>query len=146
MNLHGHIRSGVAMVRLRGPEYLVASGFGANASDSRPVQTGIVRQVVTDPEGESAYRSRCRFWARRPPPYGRASSSFYASNQFGAVFYPEVNDEVILGFMNSDPRYPVIVGSVYSKLLPPPYPPATGNDIKGIKTRGKIEMTFDDRT
>jgi len=109
------------------------------------LQTGIVRQVVTDTEGEFRVQitlpilgsSASAVWARL--------GSFYASNQFGAVFYPEVNDEVIVGFMNNDPRYPVIVGSVYSKRLAPPYPATTGNYIKGIKTRGKIEMTFDDQ-
>jgi Rhs element Vgr protein len=109
------------------------------------LQTGIVRQVVTDPEGEFRVQVTLPILGSSAPAVWARLSSFYASNQFGAVFYPELNDEVILGFMNSDPRYPVIVGSVYSKSLPPPYPSAAGNYIKGIKTRGKIEMIFDDQ-
>jgi uncharacterized protein involved in type VI secretion and phage assembly len=109
------------------------------------LQTGIVRQIVTDPQGESRVQVTLPILGSSAPAVWARLSSFYASNQFGAVFYPEVNDEVILGFMNSDPRYPVIVGSVYSKPLPPPFPPAAGNDRKGIRTRGKIEMTFDDQ-
>ncbi|HXJ37848.1 MAG TPA: phage baseplate assembly protein V, partial [Bryobacteraceae bacterium] len=71
--------------------------------------------------------------------------TFYGSNNFGAVFFPEIGDEVIVAFMNEDPRFPVIVGSVYSKPQPPPYPPDSGNTIKGIKTRSSIELTFDDK-
>jgi len=109
------------------------------------LQTGIVRHVTTDPEGEFRVQITLPILGPAAPAIWARLASFYASNQFGAVFYPDVNDEVIVGFMNNDPRYPVIVGSAYSKLLPPPYPPATGNYIKGIKTRGKIEMTFDDQ-
>lgn len=109
------------------------------------LQTGIVKAVAADPDGEFRVSvtlpilgaSSAAVWARL--------GSFYASKQFGAVFYPEVNDEVIVAFMNDDPRYPVIVGSVYSKPLPPPYPPDTENKIKAIMTRSKLEITFDDQ-
>ncbi|TNF43639.1 MAG: type VI secretion system tip protein VgrG, partial [Cytophagales bacterium] len=32
----------------------------------------------------------------------------------GAVFYPEIGDEVIVGFINEDPRQPIILGSLFS--------------------------------
>jgi uncharacterized protein involved in type VI secretion and phage assembly len=68
----------------------------------------------------------------------------YASNAVGTAFYPEIGDEVVVGFMNEDPRFPVVLGSVYSKKFAPPYPPDQENKIKGLKTKSKIELTFDD--
>ena len=38
----------------------------------------------------------------------------YATEDCGFVFYPEVGDEVVLGFFDDDPTYPVILGSLYS--------------------------------
>ena len=64
--------------------------------------------------------------------------------RFGTAFYPEVGDEVIVSFMNEDPRFPVVLGSVYSAKLAPAYPPDKKNKIKGLKTRSKMELTFDD--
>jgi Rhs element Vgr protein len=110
----------------------------------RGLQTGVVKQVAKDPGGE--YRVLVSLpllqddakglWARL--------GTFYASNKIGAFFYPEKGDEVVLGFMNDDPRYPVVLGSVYGKKLPPPYPPEEKNNKKAVVTRGKLEISFDD--
>ena len=47
-------------------------------------------------------------------------SNFYSTSGAGAFFIPEVGDEVVVGFLNEDPRYPIILGSLYSssKLKP----------------------------
>ncbi len=113
---------------------------------ARGLQTGVVKKVAPDPGGE--YRVFVSLpllgddakgvWARL--------ASFYASNKFGAEFYPEVGDEVVVAFMNEDPRYPVILGSVYSKKLPPPLPPDEKNSKKTLTTRSKLEITFDDES
>jgi Rhs element Vgr protein len=109
------------------------------------LQTGLVKQVAEDPDGN--YRvlvtlpllggETAGVWARL--------GGFYASSAFGAVFYPEVGDEVVLGFMSEDPRSPIILGSVYSKGRAPAYPPNKENDNKAIVTRSKLEVTFDDK-
>lgn len=109
------------------------------------LQTGIVKAVATDPQGEFRVSITLPVLGSSAPAVWARLGAFYASNQFGAVFYPEVKDEVLVAFMNNDPRFPVIVGSVYSKPLPPPYPPDTQNNIKAIVTRSKLEMTFDDQ-
>lgn len=108
------------------------------------LQTGLVKQVAKDPAGE--YRVLVTLpllndtkgvWARL--------GTFYASDKVGAVFFPETGDEVVVGFMNDDPRYPVILASVYGKKHPPPYPPDDKNIKKALVTRSKLEMTFDDQ-
>jgi Rhs element Vgr protein len=110
----------------------------------RGLQTGVVKKIDQDPSG--AYRVQVTLplvqsspnsvWARLANPY--------SSNAIGMTFYPEIGDEVIVGFMNEDPRFPIILGSVYSSKFAPPYPPDDKNKIKGLKTKSKIELTFDD--
>ncbi len=106
------------------------------------LQTGIVLKTDGDPAGE--YRVQVQLpllqagqlglWARL--------GTFYASNGIGAEFYPEVGDEVIVAFMNGDPRFPVILGSLYSKKNPPPVPPDAPNNQKIIYTRAKLQINF----
>lgn len=123
-----------------------APGASGQLPPIQGLQTGKVKQISDDPAGE--FRVLVTL-----PILGSTGSSgvwsrlgtFYGSNKVGAVFFPEIGDEVIVAFMNDDPRFPVIVGSLYSKPLPPPYPPDTENTIKGIKTRSSIELTFDDK-
>lgn len=49
-------------------------------------------------------------------------ASFYAGAGHGAFFFPEPGDEVVVGFLNDDPRHAVILGSLYSKKQPPTNP------------------------
>ncbi len=74
-------------------------------------------------------------------------ASFYASNSFGAYFFPEVGDEVILGFIDNNPTYPVVLGSMYSSALQPPalaIPADSANNIKALITRSQLQVQFDD--
>lgn len=109
------------------------------------LQTGIVKKVAKDPGGEFRVLVGLPLLQDNSKGVWARLGSFYASNKVGAVFYPEVNDEVIVGFMNEDPRYPVILGSVYSKKLAPPYPPDEKNTKKALVTKGKLEISFDEQ-
>ena len=110
----------------------------------RGLQTGVVKKIHEDPSG--AYRVEVTLplvqsepssvWARLANPY--------SSDAVGMTFYPEIGDEVIVGFMNEDPRFAVVLGSVYSSKFAPPYPADEKNKIKGLKTKSKMELTFDD--
>ncbi len=115
--------------------------------DVKGLQVGIVQDVYDEDGGE--YRVQVEIpmlndttefvWARL--------ASFYASNSFGAFFYPEVNDEVILGFIDGNPAYPVVLGSMYSSALPPAdtlIPADSDNNLKGLITRSQLQMQFDD--
>ncbi len=88
-------------------------------------------------EGDSADMGNA-VWAR--------IANFYSSSGIGALFLPEVGDEVILGFVNDDPRNPIILGSLYSsKRAPFPYlTPAENNPKKGIVTASNLRILFDD--
>jgi len=109
------------------------------------LQTGIVKKIVKDPEGELRVYVLLPLLQTGSKGVWARLGTFYGSNKVGAVFYPETNDEVVVGFMNEDPRYPVILGSVYSKKHSPPLPPDEKNTKKGIVTRSKLQITFDDQ-
>jgi Rhs element Vgr protein len=108
------------------------------------LQTGIVQKIDGDPDGEFRVQvtlpllqaGEAGVWARL--------GSFYASNAIGAEFYPEIGDEVVVAFMDGDPRFPVIVGSLYSKKMPPPVAPDAKNSQKTIVTRSKLRIDFFD--
>ena len=111
----------------------------------RGLQTGIVKKVAKDPGGEFRVQVELPLLQAAAKPLWVRLGAFYASNKFGAVFYPEINDEVIVAFMNDDPRYGVILGSVYSKKLQPAFPPDDKNNKKAITTRSKLQIVFDEQ-
>ncbi|WP_075342970.1 type VI secretion system tip protein VgrG [Tenacibaculum agarivorans] len=115
--------------------------------DVKGLQVGIVQDVYDEDGGE--YRVQVEIpmlndttefvWARL--------ASFYASNSFGAYFFPEVNDEVILGFIDGNPAYPIVLGSMYSSALPPAstvIPADSDNNLKALVTRSQLQVQFDD--
>ncbi|WP_343690610.1 type VI secretion system tip protein VgrG [Chitinophaga sp.] len=85
----------------------------------------------------SGYTAQKGIWARL--------ASYYATSKAGMVFSPEVGDEVILGFLENDTRYPIILGSLYSKAnVPPLTQPDEKNNIKALYTRSQLQVSFDD--
>jgi len=109
------------------------------------LHTGLVKQVHEDPDGDHRVLVTLPLLADENDGVWARLGGLYASNSFGSVFYPEIGDEVILGFMNEDPRSPIILGSVYSTKRAPAYPPNKENDKKAIVTRSKMEVMFDDK-
>jgi uncharacterized protein involved in type VI secretion and phage assembly len=65
----------------------------------------------------------------------------------GFVFRPEVGDEVVLGFLNDDPRQPLILGAMFSGKNKPPKPvqtPDQANNLRTIVSRAGTRIVFDD--
>ncbi len=67
-----------------------------------------------------------------------------AGNNRGVVFFPEIGDEVVVGFINEDPRDAVVLGKLFSKANPSPISPSNDNQEKGIFTRSGMKLAFDD--
>ena len=75
-------------------------------------------------------------------------ANFYATSGGGAFFLPEVGDEVIVGFLNEDPRFPVIMGSLYSATRHRPakgLTPVKDNNLKAIVSKSGVSVEFDDK-
>ncbi len=67
-------------------------------------------------------------------------ANFSAGQHGGSVFRPYPGDEVVLGFVNNDPRFPIILGSLYNSNQLPVYDfedsetqPEVGFSINGWK-------------
>lgn len=67
-----------------------------------------------------------------------------AGNKRGSFFRPEIGDEVVLGFINDDPRHPVILGMLNSGKNPAPVVVKDTNHEKGFITRSGMKVFFDD--
>jgi phage protein D len=70
---------------------------------------------------------------------------FHAGKNSGSFFVPELNSEVIVGFINDDPRFPVVLGSLYSKKNTTKEKFTKDNFIKSIVTKAGTRLEFDDK-
>lgn len=113
---------------------------------AKGTQLAKVKQIHEDKDGE--YRVLVELGAFQNDSNGNelwARLAFnYASNQAGFFFFPEVGDEVILTFINGDPRFPVIIGSLYSSGRKPQFEPDDKNSKKAIHSKSGIAIIFDD--
>ena len=108
------------------------------------LQIGVVEKWEEDPDKE--YRVKVKIpainsdkgilWSRLITPWG--------GKEAGIFFQPDPGDEVIIGFLNDDPRQPVILGSVHSSANPSPLKPAEKNPEKGIVTKEGIKILLND--
>lgn len=109
------------------------------------LQVATVKKLSGDPLTLARIQVTIPSYAEAPLDLWARYSNFYASNEAGAGFYPEIGDEVIVGFMDNDPRYPVILGSLYSdKNKSPNEPKDEKNSIKLLTTKSKMKLSFDD--
>ncbi|HET8736306.1 MAG TPA: type VI secretion system tip protein VgrG, partial [Pricia sp.] len=107
-------------------------------------QIGVVTQLEEDPLGSFRVRVKIPImdneeegiWARLVRPY--------AGDGYGYCFYPEIGDEVVVGFLSEDPRHAFVLGSVHSSARPAPESGTDDNHLKGIYTRSGLKMTFED--
>lgn len=67
-----------------------------------------------------------------------------AGNSRGAVWRPEINDEVVVGFLNDDPRQAIVLGSLHSAQHAAPIAADDANHEKGWVTRSGMRMVFND--
>ena len=112
------------------------------------LQIGIIDQFEADPNNQFRVKVKIPtlnnpteddvIWARL--------ASLEAGNQRGIVFRPEPGDEVVLGFLNDDPRQPIILGAMYSEknALPSALEVTAENPKKGIFTREALQVLLDD--
>ena len=68
----------------------------------------------------------------------------YAGNGYGALFVPEVGDEVLIGFIHGDMRLPIILGGLYNGKDKPSSNREKTQDQKLIRTKAGHEIVFDD--
>jgi Rhs element Vgr protein len=88
-----------------------------------------VRLPLVDPESDG-------LWARVASPDAGAER--------GLFFRPEIGDELVVGFLDGDPRRAVVLGMLHSSAKAAPLAGSDDNHEKGLQTRSKLRLAFDD--
>ncbi len=110
------------------------------------LQIGVVLDV-DDTEDGGQYRIKVHvpiitsgdegIWAR--------VATLDAGDSRGVYFRPQVSDEVVLGFLNDDPREAIVLGYLHSKdSKKSPLPADEGKEQYGFVTKEKMKLIFDD--
>lgn len=108
---------------------------------------GTVKKIYEDPDNQYRVLVDVPLFDAKGDGLWARLSNFYATSGAGAFFLPEVGDEVVLGFLNQDPRFPIILGSMYSSPNNKPsenLSPAEKNPKKAIVSKSGIYIEFDD--
>jgi len=130
----------------------------------KPLVQGPQTAVVVGPAGEEIYtdkhaRIKVQFrWDR----YGKADQTSscwirvaqsWAGNGYGALALPRIGQEVVVEFLEGDPDWPLVTGSVYNAENKPPYTLPDEQTRWGLKSRSSKgggasnfnELRFEDK-
>ena len=108
------------------------------------LHTGIVTKLESDPDNEFRVKVKIPLISNDEEGTWCRIALLDAGNDRGSFFMPEINDEVVLGFVNDDPRHGIILGMLYSQSMPAPVTASDDNNEKGFYTRSKMKLVFDD--
>lgn len=119
-----------------------------SASALLPAISGLhvakVSAIHDDPLGENRIKIKLPLISTEEEGTWARIATLDAGENRGSFFLPEIDDEVIVGFLNDDPRNPIVIGMVHSSAKPPPFEATEENDEKGIVTRSEMKLVFDD--
>lgn len=105
------------------------------------LQVGVVTALEGDPEGDERVRVRLPLVSPDAEGAWARLCTDVAGPERGRVFRPEIDDEVIVGFLAGDPRHPVVIGAVHSGGQAAPIAAADDNHEKGYVSREGIRWT-----
>lgn len=113
---------------------------------------GFLARVVSLDDPERMNRVQVRLYAfdavagQDAPLWARVAAAFAGADR-GGFFLPDVDDEVLVVFVQGDPRQPVILGGLWNGAAPAPADIEAGgaNRYKRIKSKNGIVVTLDDQ-
>ncbi len=130
---------------------------------SKPRVQGVVTGKVVAPSGDDSYLDKygrvcVQFWWDRTRKPNTTDNTLlrvaqqWAGKGWGTYFWPRINDEVLIDFIDGDPDAPIVVGSLYNGTNMPKYDPASQYTRAGILTQSSKngatananELRFDD--
>ncbi|MEL6852551.1 MAG: type VI secretion system tip protein VgrG [Bacteroidota bacterium] len=112
----------------------------------RGLQIGKVVKLEKDPDGEDRIQVKMPMVDPNAKGIWARVASLDAGKERGFFFRPELDDEVIVGFINDDPRDAVVLGMLHSSKLPAPLKASDQNHEKLIQTRSELRVHFHDET
>jgi Rhs element Vgr protein len=107
------------------------------------LQIGIVTDLE-DREGENRVKVKLPIISTQEEGIWMRIATLDAGNNRGTFFRPEIDDEVIVGFIFNDPNNAVILGMLNSSALPAGLEASNDNHEKGYISREGIKMIFND--
>ncbi|MCB0011973.1 MAG: type VI secretion system tip protein VgrG [Anaerolineales bacterium] len=101
----------------------------------RGLHIGLASDFKKDPDGQ--FRLQVRLYGDKELTVWARLAAPDAGKDHGFVFWPEANDEVVVGFVNEDPRQAVVLGSLFSQKnrVPPDLAPTENNLVRGLVTK-----------
>lgn len=90
-----------AIIPLRRPDQVQLAEVTAVNDPDGLNRVEVQLHDLSGPEGQDG-----TLWARVATPF--------AGGERGAFFIPDVGDEVLVTFVNGDPRYPIVIGSLWN--------------------------------
>lgn len=108
------------------------------------LQVGIVTQLESDPDGEDRIMVRLPIVDKQSEGIWARVSTLDAGDSRGSFFRPEIEDEVIVGFINGNPKDAIVLGMMNSSAKPAPISASDDNHEKGFVTRSEMKVIFND--
>jgi len=140
--------------------YSTTAGFGLPGNDHEPdfldenntwisaikgLHVGIVKKLDGDPDQKNRIQVNIPSLKGTGDGLWCVLSHFYTTNQAGSFFIPELKTPVIVGFLNEDPRYPVVLGCLYNSKNKPKETLTKDNFVKSFITKEKLNLKFNDK-
>jgi Rhs element Vgr protein len=133
---------------------------GASAADGQSISSppagallpavhGLQIGIVTgneDPDGEHRIRLRLPVVNNEDDGTWARVATLDAGDSRGTFFRPEIDDEVIVGFLDGDPRSAVVLGMLHSSAKPAPLQGSDENHEKVYQSRAGMKLYFNDDT
>ena len=127
------------------PEWLEKSYLSpepaVNPQSLGALYVGVVTQIHQDPAQSHRIQVRLPIRGDQDGIWARMAT-LDAGNDRGIIFRPEVGDEVVVGYLDDNPRQLVILGHLHSQAHAPPIAATQENHEKGIKTRSGMQLMF----
>lgn len=118
-----------------------------NAAGLIPGINGLQIGIVVsndDPNGECRVQVKMPLISEDDDGTWARLATLDAGEERGFYFYPEIGDEVVIGFFANDPRQAVVLGMLHSSAKSAPITPNDDNHEKGYVSREEMKMMFDD--
>lgn len=107
------------------------------------LQIGIVTDLE-DPDGQNRIKLRLPVLDAADEGIWARLGTLDAGKERGSFFLPEIDDEVVVGFLDNDPRHAVILGMLHSAHHAAPLTAANANPEKGYVSRSEIKLLIND--